>query len=83
MWMKYSSGGRTVYQFSKFIVDEESELSQIKNPGFGDEVYVISTGESWVLGSTGNWHIKGGGKDPIACDCVEESTIWQDLIIEE
>lgn len=51
----------------------------IKNPKLGDTAYVVATGEYWMMDSQGKWHIKNGGKDPISCDCVEESTIWQDL----
>lgn len=46
----------------------------------GSTVYVISTGETWMMDSTGKWHVMGSiRKEPIECDCVEELTIWGDL----
>ena len=47
----------------------------------GSTVYVISTGESWMIDSTGKWYImsSSSGKEPIECDCVEELTIWGNL----
>ena len=47
----------------------------------GDTAYIIETGEVWIMGSQKTWHIMGGDsvKPPIVCDCVEESTIWQEL----
>lgn len=78
MYMKYAQGGKVNYPFSTYIVDEESEIATI--PGvFGDKAYVIHTGESWMLDSAGKWYPFNGDKDPIECDCVEESTIWNDL----
>ena len=46
----------------------------------GSTVYVITTGETWMIDSKGSWHIMGSiQKEPIECDCVEELTIWGDL----
>ena len=46
----------------------------------GSEVYVIETQKTYVLDSKGVWHSKKtGDADKITCDCVEESTVWEDL----
>ena len=49
----------------------------------GSEVYVIENRKTYILDSKGIWHSKskvsGDGDDVIICDCVEESTIWEEL----
>jgi hypothetical protein len=46
----------------------------------GSEVYVIETQKTYILDSKGIWHSKATGDgDKIVCDCVEESTIWEEL----
>lgn len=84
MYMKYSQGGKIGYPFSDFIVDLESELPLIKGATMGCKVYVIHTGETWIMDSENTWYpyeVFTGNKEPIKCecDCVEESTIWNDL----
>jgi hypothetical protein len=48
---------------------------------FGDTAYIIETGNVWIMDSKKTWHVMGGDtvKPPIACDCVEELTIWQEM----
>ena len=37
---------------------------------------------TYILDSKGTWHSKAtGDNNKIECDCVEESTIWEDLPI--
>lgn len=79
MWAKYSQGGKVGYQYSEFIVEEESEISSLPKVEMGNTVYVVSTGEYWMIDSKGKWHVANGKKEPISCDCQEESTIWQEL----
>jgi hypothetical protein len=58
----------------------------------GSELYVISEKKTYILDSKGVWHPKtvnnsGSGSDDdfvfdggtIECNCVEESTIWEDI----
>ena len=46
----------------------------------GNEVYVIQTKKTYILDSKGIWYSKKDGDDStIECDCVEESTIWEEL----
>ena len=81
MIVKYGQGSRVNYDMQKWLVENENEISTIPKCIIGSTVYVISTGESWMMDSKGNWHIMNAasGKDPIACDCVEELTIWDEL----
>ena len=46
----------------------------------GSEVYVIETQKTYILDSKGVWHSKKtGDNDKIDCNCVEESTVWEEL----
>ena len=79
MYMKYSQGGKIGQNFSKFIIEDEAELSTMPRCPMGTSVYVIRTSETWMADSTGTWYPVNTDKDPIHCDCVEEMTIWNDL----
>lgn len=81
MLMKWSQGGKVNYQVNEYLLDFEEDLKQLNNSDMGDTAYIIETGEVWIMGSQKTWHIMGGDsvKPPIVCDCVEESTIWQEL----
>lgn len=85
MYMKYSQGGKVGYTFSDFIVDSENELMAMSGVTMGCKAYVIRTGETWILDSENTWYpfeTFTGDKEPIKCDCncVEESTIWTELV---
>ena len=82
MIVKYGAGNRTNYDVHKWLVEEESEIAQIPKSIMGSTVYVITTGESWMIDSKGKWHIMSAlsEKEPIECNCVEELTIWGDLV---
>jgi hypothetical protein len=46
----------------------------------GSEVYVISEKKTYILDSKRVWHAKADGDNSvIECDCVEESTIWEQI----
>jgi hypothetical protein len=48
----------------------------------GNEVYVIETKKTYILDSKGKWHSKANGDNSvIECDCIEESTIWEEITI--
>ena len=81
MILKYSQGGKITYSFSKYIIEDEEELVTLgAKCNFADIVYVIHTGEYWVLDSHHVWYpLTSKDKDPIECDCVEEMTIWNDM----
>lgn len=84
MILKYSQGGKINYSFNKYIAEDEEELTTLgEKCSFGDTVYVIHTGESWIIDSKRIWYpLTDKEKDPIECDCVEEMTIWKDLVVE-
>ena len=80
MITQYGQGNKINHDMQKWLVEEESEIAKIPKCLMGSSVYVIATGETWMIDSKGLWHIMGSTqKDPIACDCVEELTIWGDL----
>ena len=81
MMIKYGQGNKINYNMYKWLVEEESELTKIPRSQMGSTAYVITTGESWMMDSKGQWHIMSAtiSKDPIVCDCVDELTIWGEL----
>ena len=80
MITKYGQGNKINVDMQKWLADTEAEISTIPRCLMGSTVYVISTGETWMMDSTGRWHVMGSiQKEPIECDCVEELTIWGDL----
>lgn len=81
MILKYSQGGKINYSFGKYMVDDEDELIPLgQKCDFGDTVYVIHTGEYWVMDSQHLWYpLTNKDKNPIKCNCVDEMTIWSEL----
>ena len=81
MFVKYSQGGKINHGFSKYLVEEESELSKAPvNCSFGDIVYVVHTSEYWMMDRNHTWYpMTANGKSGIECDCVEELTVWGEL----
>ena len=77
-----------------YVVDTPEDVKKIKvtSAYLGSELYVISEKKTYILDSKGVWHPKaenksGSGSDDdfvfdggtIECDCVEESTICEDI----
>lgn len=80
MIMKYSQGSKVGYDIVKWLVDEETEIASIPRCAMGSIAYVITTGKSWMMSSKGVWYPMCSAEGtPIECDCVEESTIWENL----
>lgn len=80
MIIKFAQGNKVGYDVCKWIVEEESEISNITKCAMGSTVYVIHTGESWMLDNAGTWYpITNLDKTPIECNCIEELTIWSDI----
>lgn len=81
MLMKWSQGGKVNYQVNEYLLETEEDLKLLSNADFGDTAYIIETGDVWIMDSKKKWHIMGGDtvKPPVACDCVDELTIWQDM----
>lgn len=82
-FQKTYQGNRHTNNYSEYVADtpEDVKKIQISSTGanMGSEVYVISTHKIYVLNSKHTWYPKGEDGEPIECDCVEESTIWEDL----
>lgn len=82
--IKIFQKGSYVNNYVQFVADTEEDVKKIRilpNGGsMGNEVYVIETQKTYILDSKGIWHSKATGDDStIACDCVEESTIWEEI----
>jgi hypothetical protein len=82
--LKILQKGQYVNNYVQFVADTEEDVKKIKilpNGGsMGNEVYVISSQKTYILNSKGVWHSKAIGDDSkIECDCIEESTVWEDL----
>ena len=82
--LKIFQKGAYVNNYVKYVADTEEDVKKIKilpNGGsMGNEVYVINSQKTYILDSKGKWHSKATGDDSvIECDCVEESTIWEEL----
>lgn len=85
MLKKIYQNDQYVNNYIRFVADTEAEISKIKvtASNMGSEVYAIDTQETYILDSACVWHSKKVGGGTIDCDCVEESTIWEDLPTEE
>ncbi len=73
---RYASG------YVKFVADDEESAKKIdpRIAIIGSELYIIKNKKTYILDSKGIWHSKATGDDStITCDCIEESTIWEDL----
>lgn len=81
MVRKLGQGNRINYAYSQWICDNVADIATIPRCPMGSTVYVIHTGDTYVLDSTGKWCCPGSGNPPIECpdDFVEESTIWEDI----
>ena len=66
--------------YFQYVADTTEDIKKIKvsTSHMGSEVYVIETQKTYILDSKGVWHSKVDN-DTIVCDCVEESTIWQNI----
>ena len=78
---KIQQGTRFQNTYIKYVAETTQDVKKIKTAPneLGSEVYVIAEKETYILDSKGIWHPYSEGKDPIECDCVEESTIWEPL----
>ena len=77
---KLFQGNRYQNSFIQYVADSAEDVKKIKvsSSHMGSEVYVIDTKKTYILDSKGIWHSKADDST-IECDCVEESTIWEDL----
>ena len=81
-YQKVFQGNRYTNNYHEYVADTAEDVKKIKvvpKQNMGCEVYVIETKKTYILDSKGAWHPKSGDGDSIECDCIEESTIWEDL----
>ena len=80
MVKKVYQNNRYQSSFIKYVADTAEDVKKIRvtSVHMGSEVYVIDTKKTYILDSKGIWHSKADD-DTITCDCVEESTVWEDL----
>lgn len=81
MFIKQFQNGKYSYNYCKFIADTKEDVAKIPvrldGSMMGCEVYVITTGETYILDSGKTWHTATGEKIECGCkDFVQESTIW-------
>lgn len=79
---KIFQNNRYQTHYVKFVADtpEDVKKLRISQLSMGSEVYVISEKKTYILGSNQTWHAKAPNDNSvIECDCVEESTIWEEL----
>ena len=85
MYQKLYQNNRYQSSYIQFVADTVEDVKRIptKMIAMGSEIYVIENRKTYILDSKGVWHSKskvsGDGDDVIVCDCVEESTIWEEL----
>lgn len=79
MYQKLMQSGRTTYGVAEYVADEKTDVAKIPRCVMGSTVYVIHTKETYMIDSKGVWYAVDSEGDPVICDCVEESTIWEDL----
>ena len=81
-YTKVFQNNRYQAHFVKFVADtaEDVKRMQVADLTMGSEVYVIQEKRTYVLGGNKTWYSKAVNDDAvIECDCVEESTVWEEL----
>lgn len=84
MFVPIYSNNKYSNSYRVFVADTEADVAKIqvapRGGNMGSEVFVIETQKTYVLDSKNVWHSKiTGDGSKIECDCVDESTIWEDL----
>ena len=85
MVIKQFQNGKYAYNYCKFVADTKEDVAKIPvrldGSMMGCEVYVIATGETYVLDSGKTWHTAAGEKIECGCkDIMPESTIWSEVL---
>ena len=79
MFYKMTQGTRIAYNLCEYLADDESDVKLIPKCAMGSTVYVIHNKEKYMMDSHGVWYPTVGDGEPIVCDCVDESTIWENI----
>jgi hypothetical protein len=86
MIKKYSQNNKVQYAITKWLVDDVEDIKKLPPSPMGSSVFVIHTATSYMVDSTEKtWHpisSNGTSNGPIECDCVEELTIWEEMLEE-
>ena len=81
-YIKMYQNNRYQSHYVHFVADTAEDVKKLRvaDLAMGSEVYVIQEKRTYILGSDEVWYSKAVNDDVvIECDCVEESTIWEDL----
>lgn len=81
-YIKMYQNNRYQSHYVRFVADTAEDVKKLRvaDLAMGSEVYVIQEKRTYILGSDEVWYSKAVNDDVvIECDCVEESTIWEDL----
>lgn len=87
MVIKRFQNNKYTYNYCEYVADTKEDVANIPvrldGSMMGSEVYVIATGETYILDSGKTWHTAAGEKIECGCkDFVQESTIWSDVPME-
>lgn len=80
--IKIFQNNRYQSHYVQFVADTVDDVKRLKitDLAMGSEVYVIQEKRTYILGSDRLWYSKAVNDDAtIECDCIEESTIWENL----
>lgn len=86
MIKKFSQNNKIQYSITKWLVDDTEDIKKLPPSPMGSSVFVIHTATTYMVDSTQTtWHpiSPNCSEGPIECDCVEELTIWGELIAEQ
>ena len=81
-YIKMYQNNRYQSHYVRFVADTAEDVKKLRvaDLAMGSEVYVIQEKRTYILGSDEVWYSKAVNDDVvIECDCVEESTVWEDL----
>lgn len=84
MVIKQFQNNKYTYNYCKYVADTKEDVAAIPvrldGSMMGCEAYVITTGDTYVLGSGKTWYTAAGDKIECGCkDIVPESTVWSDV----
>ena len=80
--VKIFQNNRYQSHFVQFVADTPEDVKKLRvsSLSMGSEVYVISEKKTYILDGKKTWQAKAENDDSvIECDCVEESTIWEQI----
>ena len=80
--IKVFQNNRYQSHYVHFVADTAEDVKKLRvaTLAMGSEVYVIQEKRTYILGSDKLWYSKAVNDDAvIECDCVEESTVWEEL----